>query len=139
MFTNKDAADVPEHGGHMQEAARRSLISVTLTAVMITANHLYVLGPKALGLGAVLLVGPVALLWWFRNTRSSVAFAGYLLMNLWIVVGFGLLKGFWADTLPVFIGSLLASLSTSFARPTLAPVWVELSGIAMFIGSLFVF
>src|SRR5438046_5561759 len=101
MFTNKDAADVPEHGGHMQEAARRSLISVTLTAVMITANHLYVLGPKAFGLGAVLLVGPAALLWWFRNTRSSVAFAGYLFMNLWIVVGFGLIKGLWGITLPL--------------------------------------
>src|SRR6058998_2186579 len=138
MFTNKDAADVPEHGGHMQEAARRSLISVTLTAVMITANHLYVLGPKAFGLGAVLLVGPAALLWWFRNTRSSVAFAGYLFMNLWIVVGFGLIKGLWKSTLPVFLGTLLASVSTSFPRPTLGPVPFELSGILTFIGSLFV-
>src|SRR5213594_5122787 len=128
----------PEREDTMHEAARRSLISVTLTAVMITANHLYVLGPKALGLGAVLLVGPVALLWWFRNTRSSVAFAGYLLMNLWIVVGFGLIKGLWKSTLPVFLGSLLASVSTSFPRPTLGSVPFELSGLLTFIGSLFV-
>src|SRR6266568_4444789 len=126
------------HDEILHRAARRSLLSVLVTAGFVTVNHLYPLGAKALLLGALLAGGATALLWWFRNSRSSVAFAGYLLMNLWIVVGFGLLKGFWADTLPVFIGSLLASLSTSFARPTLAPVWVELSGIAMFIGSLFV-
>src|SRR6266516_1841348 len=126
------------HDEILHRAARRSLLSVLVTAGFVTVNHLYPLGAKALLLGALLAAGATALLWWFRNSRSSVAFAGYLLMNLWIVVGFGLLKGFWEDTLPVFIGSLLASLSTSFARPTLAPVWVELSGITMFIGSLFV-
>jgi len=126
------------HDEILHRAARRSLLSVLVTAGFVTVNHLYPLGAKALLLGALLAAGATALLWWFRNSRSSVAFAGYLVMNLWIVVGFGLLKGFWEDTLPVFIGSLLASLSTSFARPTLAPVWVELSGITMFIGSLFV-
>src|SRR5437773_8086499 len=138
MFTNKDAAAVPEQARHVQEAARRSLVSVTLTVVMITANHLYVLGPKAFGLGAVLLVGPAALLWWFRNTRSSVAFAGYLFMNLWIVVGFGLMKGLWGITLPLYLGTGLASLSSAYPKPTLGPYGFEASGILMFIGSLFV-
>src|SRR5436189_6415650 len=87
--------DVHKRENAMHEAARRSLISIMLTAVIITANHLYVLGPKAFGLAAVLFVGPAALLWWFRNTRSPVAFVGYLLMNLWIVPGFGLDQGFW--------------------------------------------
>src|SRR5437016_13002960 len=59
-------------------------------------------------------------------------------MNLWIVVGFGLIKGLWKSTLPVFLGSLLASVSTSFPRPTLGPVPFELSGIPAFVGSPFV-
>ncbi len=122
----------------MHAYTRRSLFSVVVTAVLITVNHLYPLGPRALGLGALLVLVPTALLWWFRNTRSSVAFAGYLLMNLWIVVGFGLIKGLWKSALPVFLGTLLASLSTSFPRPTLGPVPFELSGILTFIGSLFV-
>jgi ABC-type branched-subunit amino acid transport system substrate-binding protein len=122
----------------MHQAARRSLISVMLTAAIITANHLYVLGPKAFGLGAVLVVGPLALLWWFRNTKSSVAFAGYLLMNLWIVVGFGLMKGLWGITLPLYLGSGLASVSTAYPRPTFGPYGFEATGILMFIGSLFV-
>src|SRR5438477_475655 len=123
---------------NMHTYARRSLLSVIVTAVLITVNHLYPLGIRALGLGAVLVVVPTALLWWFRTTRSRVAFAGYLLMNLWVVVGFGLIKGLWRSTLPVFLGTLLASVSTSFPRPTLGPVPFELSGILTFIGSLFV-
>lgn len=122
----------------MHEAARRSLMSVMLTAVIITVNHLDVLGPKAFGLGAVLLVGPLALLWWFRNTKSPVAFAGYLLMNLWIVVGFGLVKGLWGITLPLYVGTGLASLSSAYPRPTFGPYGLEATGILMFIGSLFV-
>lgn len=122
----------------MHQAARRSLISVMLTAVTITTNHFYVLGPKAFGLGAVLLVGPAALLWWFRNTRSPVAFVGYLLMNLWMVVGFGLIKGLWGITLPLYLGTGLASASIAYPKPTLGPYGFEASGILMFIGSLFV-
>ena len=122
----------------MHTDARRSLLSVIVTAVLITVNHLYPLGTRALGLGAVLVVVPTGLLWWFRTTRSRVAFAGYLLMNLWIVVGFGVIKGLWKSALPVFLGTLLASVSTSFPRPTLGPVPFELSGILTFIGSLFV-
>jgi ABC-type branched-subunit amino acid transport system substrate-binding protein len=122
----------------MHMLARRSLCSVIVTAVLITLNHLYPLGAKALGLGAVLVVVPTALLWWFRNTRSRVAFAGYLLMNLWIVVGFGVVKGLWKSVLPVFLGTLLSAVSTSYPRPTLGPVPFELSGILVFIGSAFV-
>src|SRR5216117_4133029 len=122
----------------MHTYARRSLLSVTVTAALITVNHLYPFGTTALGLGAVLVLVPTALLWWLRTTRSRVAFTGYLLMNLWIVIGFGLIKGLWKSTLPVFLGTLLASVSTSFPRPTLGPVPLELSGILTFIGSLFV-
>ncbi|TMK29822.1 MAG: ABC transporter substrate-binding protein [Actinobacteria bacterium] len=122
----------------LHHAARRSLLSVVLTAVLITINHLSVLGPKAFGLGAVLIVVPSLLLWWFKRTQSNAAFGGYLVMNLWVVIGFGVLKGLWKSALPVFAGTLLSALSTSYPRPTLAPVWVEVSGVAMLIGSAFV-
>src|SRR5213594_1335368 len=122
----------------LHRAARRSLLSIGVTALLITINHLYVLGPKAVGLGAVLIVLPTVFLRWFKRTRSPVAFGGYIVMNLWVVIGFGLFKGLWKHTLPVFAGTLLSALSTSYPRPTLAPVWVELSGIAMFIGGMFV-
>ncbi len=92
----------------LHRAARRSLLSIGVTAVLITINHLYALGPKAVGLGAVLIVVPTVLLSWFKRTRSPVAFGGYLAMNLWVVIGFGLFKGLWKHTLPVFVGTLLS-------------------------------
>jgi ABC-type branched-subunit amino acid transport system substrate-binding protein len=122
----------------MHRYARLSLISVILTAVMITANHTYTLGARAFILGLVLIVGPVGLLWWYRNTKSRLAFNAYLAMNLWIIIGFGLLKGLWDITLKLFLGSLLAAWSTSFPIPALGTYGYEASGILTFIGSLFV-
>jgi ABC-type branched-subunit amino acid transport system substrate-binding protein len=112
--------------------------SVMLTAVATTVNHAYTLGPVSLALGAVLLVVPASLLWRFRKTGSRVAFAGYLLMSLWIVAGFGLLKGLWGTTFRLFLGTLLSSLSTEFPKPAVGGVGFELSGVLTFIGSLFV-
>jgi ABC-type branched-subunit amino acid transport system substrate-binding protein len=122
----------------MDNLMRRSLVSVMLTAVAITANHLYPLGPRALVLGAVLTVTPAALWWRLRATNSRAAALGYLLMNLWIVAGFGVMKGLWGITLPLFLGTLLASLSTAFPAPTVGPYGYEASGILMSVGSLFV-
>ena len=118
--------------------ARLSVISVLVTTALITINHLYSLGPSALGLGAVLVVLPATFLWWFRNTSSRLALAGYLLVNAWIVIGFGLQNGLWEVTLNLFLGSFLASISTSFPKPTIGDFWFEASGILTFVSSLFV-
>lgn len=121
----------------MHSYARRSLLSVLLTSIAITVNHYYVLGPGAFALGAAVAGGALVVLIWFRSTRSAVAFGGYLLINAWIVFGFGLLKGFWGIALPLYAGTLLASLSSSFPNPTLGAYPYEASGLLMFIGSLF--
>jgi ABC-type branched-subunit amino acid transport system substrate-binding protein len=115
-----------------------SLGSVMLTAVATTVNHWYTLGAGAFVLGAVLLAVPAALWWGFRRTQSRIALLGYVLMNAWIVVGFGLMKGFWEGVLPLFIGTPLAAHSTIFPKPTFGTAAFELSGLLMFIGSLFV-
>ena len=117
---------------------RASLISVVLTAVAITVNHTYTLGTGALVLGAALVVVPTILLMWFRKTESKAALIGYLLINAWIVVGFGLLKGLWDTTFRLFLGTLLSSLSTAFPKPVVGTFAFEISGILTFIGSWFV-
>lgn len=117
---------------------RLSLASVILTALAITFNHTYTLGAAALVLGAALIAVPVALAVWFSRSGSRTAYAGYLLMTAWIVVGFGLMKGLWGTTLRVFEGTLLASRSAAFPRPPIGTLGFEMSGILMFIGSVFV-
>jgi ABC-type branched-subunit amino acid transport system substrate-binding protein len=122
----------------MDPADRRSLLSVMLTAAVITLNHWYALGPRALLLGTALLV-PSAAFWWRLCARNSrIAGLGYLAMSLWIVLGFGLLKGLWGITLPLFLGTLLAAVSARFPAPTLGSYGFEASGILMFLASLFV-
>ena len=121
-----------------RRADHGSLISVLLTAVTITVNHLFTLGAGALLLGAVLLLLPSALWLSFTRTGNQAFRAGYLLMSAWIVVGFGLFKGFREIVLPVFAGTFLSSVSPAYPRPVFGPFWFEMSGIIMFIGSLFV-
>jgi ABC-type branched-subunit amino acid transport system substrate-binding protein len=117
---------------------RASLLSVMLTAVAITVNHLYTLGPGALLLGAALLVVPAALLARFRRTGSKPALVGYVVVNAWIIIGFGAINGLWGRTLPVFVGTMLSSMSTAYPAPVFGAFWFEISGIVMFLGSLFV-
>jgi ABC-type branched-subunit amino acid transport system substrate-binding protein len=42
----------------------------------------------------------------------------------------------WGNT-PVFVGTLLSSISTAYPKPVFGPFWFEISGILMFLGSLF--
>jgi ABC-type branched-subunit amino acid transport system substrate-binding protein len=59
-------------------------------------------------------------------------------MNAWIVVGFGVIKGLWDITLPIFAGTFLSSVSTAYPKPVFGAFGFEISGVAMFLGSLFV-
>ena len=51
-------------------------------------------------------------------------------MNLWIIVGFGLIKGLWDGVLRLFLATLLSSVSSSYPRPEIGGYAFEASGIA---------
>jgi ABC-type branched-subunit amino acid transport system substrate-binding protein len=119
-------------------AGWRSVVAVALTAVAITFNHVFTLGSGAFVLGATLLAVPPALWIWFRRTGNRWALTAYGVMNAWIVVGFGVIKGLWDITLPIFAGTFLSSVSTAYPKPVFGAFGFEISGVAMFLGSLFV-
>jgi hypothetical protein len=145
MFGNDRHAstDVDDEEGNamdtndVRRVNRASLISVMLTAIVITVNHFYTLGPGALVLGAALAVVPAALFVRYEKTGSMPALIGYLLFNGWMVIGFGM-KGLWTAVLPVFAGTVLSSVSAAFPKPVIGAYGFEMSGIGMFLGSLFV-
>src|SRR6266568_7175265 len=107
-------------------------------SVVATFNHVFTRGSGAFVLGAALLAVPPALWIWFRRTGNRWALAAYGVMNAWIVVGFGLIKGLWDITLPIFAGTFLSSVSTAYPKPVFGAFGFEISGVAMFLGSLFV-
>lgn len=121
-----------------RRAARRSLVSVVLAAIATTAHHLYTLGPRAWILGLALTLLPAGLWVWYRRTGSRVAGVGYLVMAAWIVLGFGLKNGLWDNALRLFLGTLLGTLSTSFAPPVVGTFGYEASAILTFYGALHV-
>src|SRR6266568_8147065 len=107
-------------------------------SVVATFNHVFTLGSGALVLGAALLAVPPALWIWFRRTGNGWALGAYGVMNAWIVVGFGVIKGLWDITLPIFAGTFLSSVSATYPKPVFGAFGFEISGVAMFLGSLFV-
>src|SRR5436190_20403733 len=121
-----------EKGTMTNEHARHgyagiSLLSMMLTAVVITINHAYKLGPMALFLGAVLVAVQAAFWWWFRQTQSRFALAGYVAMNVWVVAGFGLFKGLWKTVIPLVTGA-----------PRTGSVGIEITGVLTLVGGLVV-
>jgi ABC-type branched-subunit amino acid transport system substrate-binding protein len=127
-----------DRGDGMKQSGRGSLVSVFVTALAITVNHGYALGAGALILGAFLLIVPWLLFVWYDRTGGTLALAGYLAMSAWIVVGFGAIKGLWDITLPIFAGTFLSWTSSAYAKPVFGPFWFEITGVAMFIASVFV-
>jgi hypothetical protein len=126
----------PQNTAHLYE--RQWLASVIATAIAIAINHWFVLGRGAFALAAglvLLAIGVSALL---RRSQRPVAIAAFSLLNAWIVIGFGLMKGFWTTTLKLFVGTTLAQISIAFPKPAVGPPAQEMSGVAMFLGSLFV-
>jgi hypothetical protein len=75
---------------------------------LLGARRLRERSALALALGAAIVAILTALLLWHRESRSTVALDGYLLMHLWIAVGFGLMKGLWKSGLRLFLGTFLA-------------------------------
>jgi len=72
-----------------------SLISTVSTGILTSIHHAYEMGFGAVVLALVVVVLPMLSLRRFRRTGSKVALWVYRLLTAWLVVGFGLIDGFW--------------------------------------------
>jgi len=117
--------------------ARLSLLSVTLTAILTTIHHYYKLGNGAFVLGVVIIFLPILFLSWFRKTKTTIPFILYILMNLWIIMGFGIVDGFWDSTIKVYFSNFLFHNSRLFIRSPLGSFPFEVTGVFAFVFSIF--
>lgn len=125
-------------GNPVHRFARLSLMSIIITAVFITIHHLYKLGPSAIGLGSVIVGAAIMLLVWFKKTKGITPLIFYCLLNAWIIIGFGLMDGFWDSTIKVFFATFLFPDSRLFIRSPLKAYPFEVSGVLTFVASLYV-
>jgi len=128
----------PSATNQIHRFARLSLLSIIITAIFITVHHVYKLGPSAIILGSTIVGAGVLLLRWFRKTKGLAPLILYGLLNVWIIVGFGLMEGFWDSTIRVFFSNFLFSDSRLFIRSPLKAYPFEVSGVLTFVASLYV-
>lgn len=76
-----------------------SLVSTIITGVFTSIHHTYEIGAHAIILVLLFIVTPTLLMRWFRNTGNRVSLWIYGLLYAWLVVGLGLVDGFWNHTL----------------------------------------
>lgn len=129
------------NGGDGTVLASRSLLSVSLTATLASITHAHDFGTSALAVGVVVVAMLVALNSRFRRTGSRPALVLYGLLNLWIIVGFGLVGGFWNHAVKVSLvalngGTLPAGLEPVFMSPGLGSPTYEAVSILTFAASV---
>jgi ABC-type branched-subunit amino acid transport system substrate-binding protein len=121
----------------LHEYAQLSFAALFLATVSTTIRHIYRFGAPAILLGAIILGMSLASLVLFKKTRKIFPLIIYGVMNLWVIIGFGLLDGGWDSTVRVYFSNFLFPDSRWFIRSPLGTPLFEISGILTFGAGIF--
>jgi hypothetical protein len=123
------------------QTAALSLATISATVVLVSITHAYEFGHRAyiVGLTVISLLCGMNIL--YLRTRNKVFLIFYGLINAWIVIGFGLVNGFWNHAFKVFLyylhnGSMPPFLAKLFMTPQIGNPFFEGAGIVTFVMSL---
>jgi len=83
----------------VKKVAILSLTSTVTTGVLTSIHHVYEIGFGAIMIALVVVVLPILSMRRLWQTGSKVALWAYQLLITWIVIGFGLVDGFWQHTI----------------------------------------
>jgi hypothetical protein len=127
--------------------ARLSLISITLTAIITTAHHVFRDGLGLLVPGGIIILLPYVLMRWFTQANNKWPIWIYGLYNVLIVVQLGVIDGFLDHVLKALGLSHLTFLPGGDAEvvqtvfslwsPRAGNIFYEGTGILTFVGSAF--
>lgn len=127
--------------GQAAPTGRLSLISITLTVILASIDHFYLFGSRALvvGIGVIVLLHAlIFLIWWTKNKAFLLV---YGILNALIVVGFGLVNGFWNHAIKLLLtylhNGMPPSLANLFSHPAAGSLVYEGAGTLAFVTSLF--
>lgn len=95
----------------LNKYASLSLISVIVTAVFTSLHHFYEIGFLAVVLVLLFIISPTLLMQQFRNTGKRVFLWIYEILNMWLVIGLGLVDGLFNHTIKLLSSQVHALLA----------------------------
>jgi hypothetical protein len=126
---------------HRTRAAALSLANISATIVLASITHATEFGYRAgiAGLTGIALLCCVVVL--YRRTHKKVFLVFYGLLNAWVIIGFGLVNGFWNHAFKVFLtylhnGALPPFLAGLFMTPHVGSFFIEGAGALTFVLSM---
>lgn len=118
-----------------------SLISVTLTVILASIDHFYLFGFRSLvaGFGVIAILHVLILLTW--RTRNKAFLMIYGILSGFVILGFGLVNGFWNHACKLFLtylhNGMPSPLAHLFSHPTVGSLIYEGAGTLAFVASVF--
>ena len=125
-----------------KSSALLSLAGISATVILASITHAVDYGHRAFIGGLIVIV----LLWGInllcRRTGKKVFLVLYGLLNAWVIIGFGLVNGFWNHGMKMFLyylhnESLPPFLAKLFMTPQIGSFFIESAGILTFVMSMF--
>ena len=132
------AVQVPASAGRI---GLLSVLSASSTAALAAFTHSYVFGPPAFIAGGIVIALLFALGFGYQRDGKRILLLPYALINLWIIVGFGIVGGFWDHVVKGILralhdGAVPPSLEPWFTSPDLGSAVFETAWILTFLASL---
>jgi hypothetical protein len=122
-------------------AAALSLAGISATVILASVTHAYQFGSRAFVAGFIVIALLCGMNILYRRTSSRVFLVLYGLLNAWVIIGFGLLNGFWNHSFKVFLyylhnGNLPPFLAKLFMTPQIGGFFYEGAGVLTFVMSM---
>lgn len=119
-----------------------SLLSTVLTVILASVSHAYFFGHQAFvaGMGLVLIIS--ALIYIYKRNSNKLILFFYFLLNALVIIGFGIINGFWNHAIKVALtylhgGYLPPVFIGLFHDPDMGTFFQESIGVLTFITSMF--
>lgn len=121
--------------------ANLSLLSIILTVILAAITHAYEFGYRAFVAGGILIIILGVLNMFYRRAKNKMIFILYAFLNAWVIIGFGIINGFWNHAFKVFLnylhnGYLPPFLARLFSDPEVGSSLLEGSGVLTFVASM---
>ena len=120
--------------------ALSSLISIEALSLLTSVHHLDELGISFLIPAIVTVSLPVIFTWWFLKTRSSAARWTYAIFAALLILGFGVVDGFWNHNIKMIVfflrGASLANMA-GLPFPPVGSAFHEITGVLAFVATMF--